>query len=179
MLIRILLAAGALLAVFIIIVALQPGEFRVARSATVDAPPPAVFAQVNDLHSWEAWSPWAKIDPNAKTTYGGPPAGLGARFAWSGNNKVGAGRMEIIESRPNELVRLRLDFERPMKGTNIADFTFQPDGYQTRVTWSMSGQKNFLAKAFGLFVNCDKMVGDQFDQGLAQLNSTVRAVAVK
>jgi hypothetical protein len=179
MLIRILLAAGALLAVLIIVVAMQPADFRVMRSATVDAPPPSVFAQVNDLRSWEAWSPWAKLDPNARTTYNGPRAGLGAGSAWSGNNQVGAGRMEIIESRPNELVRLRLDFERPMKGTNIADFTFQPDGYQTRVTWAMSGQKNFLAKAFGLFVNCDKMVGDQFDKGLAQLNSMVRAVPVK
>src|SRR6516162_8189874 len=133
MLIRILLAAGALLAVFIIIVALQPGEFRVARSATVDAPPPAVFAQVNDLHAWEAWSPWAKLDPNAKSTYEGPAAGTGASMKWSGNNKVGEGRMTIVDNRPGELVQIKLEFVRPFKTTNMAEFTFKPEGNQTSV----------------------------------------------
>ena len=159
----------AVLAVFLLIVAMQPSTFCVSRSATMSAPAVEVFPHVNDLHKWEAWSPWAKLDPNAKTNYQGPAAGVGAAFSWAGNHNVGEGRMTITESRPSELVTFQLDFEKPMKGTNTAEFTFKPEGNLTQVTWSMSGRKNFIAKAFGLFVNCDKMVAGQFDKGLADL----------
>src|SRR5713226_7353069 len=175
----ILIALAVIVVLFVIIVAMQPADFRITRSAAIAAPPEAVFAQVNDLHNWEAWSPWAKLDPAAKSTYDGPAAGVGAAFAWSGNNKIGEGRMTITESRPNELVRFKLDFLKPLKGTNTAEFTFKPEGNQTAVTWSMYGKNKFLSKAVGLFMNCDKMVGGQFEQGLAQMNSVTEAATTK
>jgi len=175
----ILVGIAIIVVLFVIIVAMQPADFRITRSATIAAPPEAVFAQVNDLHNWEAWSPWAKLDPAAKSTYEGPAAGVGAAFAWSGNNKIGEGRMTVIESRPNVLVRFKLDFLKPFKASNTAEFTFKPEGNQTAVTWSMYGKNNFLSKAVGLFMNCDKMVGGQFEQGLAQMNSVTEAATTK
>jgi hypothetical protein len=177
MILSILLGLTAVGAVLVVVVALQSPDFQVTRSATIPAPAEVAFAQVNDLHRWEAWSPWARLDPDAKNSYEGPSAGVGAAFAWSGNSKVGAGRMTITESRPNELVRFQLDFEKPMRGRNTAEFTFNPEGSQTVVTWTMSGTKNFIAKAFGLVMNCDKMVGGQFEQGLAQMSSVAKAAA--
>jgi uncharacterized protein YndB with AHSA1/START domain len=178
MLIKILIALAAIIVVLLIVVALQPSDFRILRSAVIGAPPAAVFPHVNDLHLWEEWSPWAKLDPNAKSTFDGPPAGIGASMAWAGNNKVGEGRMTITESRPNDLIRFRLDFFKPMKATNDSEFTFKPQGNQTAVTWSMSGKNNFMGKAFGLIVNCDRMIGSKFEKGLAQLN-TVATAGVK
>jgi uncharacterized protein YndB with AHSA1/START domain len=179
MLIKILIALAAILVVFVIIVAARPSDFRVTRSATLPASPEAVFAQVNDLHAWEAWSPWAKMDPTAKSTYEGPATGVGAAMSWAGNNKVGEGKMTITESKPNELIRFRLEFLRPFKATNIAEFTFKPEGNQTVVTWSMSGKNNFMFKAVGLFMNCDKMVGSEFEKGLANLKSVIEKTPMK
>ena len=178
MAIKLLLVFAVVIVGFVIFVAIRPSDFRIVRSALIGAPPDVVFPQVNDLHNWEAWSPWAKLDPNAKSTYEGPPAGNGAVFGWSGNKNIGAGRMTITESEPSALVRFRLDFFRPFKGTNLAEFTFKPEAGQTRVTWAMSGTYSFIPKAMGLFINCDKMVGDQFEKGLAELNSVV-ASAIK
>jgi uncharacterized protein YndB with AHSA1/START domain len=169
----------AVAAVFAIVVALRPADFNVTRSTTIAAAPETVFAQVNELHKWETWSPWAKMDPNAKTTYEGPAAGVGAAFAWAGNKNIGEGRMVITESRPNELVRFRLEFLKPFKGTNAAEFTFKPQGNNTLVTWTMSGKNNFITKAVGLFMDCDKMVGSQFEQGLASMKSIVESTAKK
>jgi hypothetical protein len=126
---------------------------------------------VNDFHNWTAWSPWAKLDPAMKQTYEGAPAGTGAVSTWAGNKDVGEGRMTIIESRPSELIRIKLEFFKPFAATNTAEFTFKPAGDQTAVTWSMAGEKNFMAKAFGLFMNMDKMIGDDFEKGLANLKS--------
>ena len=128
MLKKILIALAAIAVVFVGYVAMQPSEFRVVRTATVAAPTPDVFAQVNNFHNWEAWSPWAKLDPAAKATFGGPPAGPGAVFTWAGNDKVGEGRMTLKESRPSDLIRIKLEFLRPFKATNTAEFTFKPDG---------------------------------------------------
>ncbi len=177
MLIKILLAVVAVLAVLSVIVAMQPSEFRIARSATITAPPEVVFAQVNDLPKWEAWSPWAKIDPQMKQSYTGPSAGVGASYSWSGNNEVGEGSNTIVESRQSELVGMRLDFVRPFKGSNAVEFTFKPEGNGTVVTWSMSGERNFVFKARGLIMDCDKMCGDQFEKGLSQLKMVVEAEA--
>ena len=179
MLKKILIALAVIVVVFAVIVALQPSEFRVARTATISAPPPAVFAQVNDFHKWEAWSPWAKLDPAMKQTYEGTPDGTGAVYTWSGNNEVGEGRMTITESRPSDLIRIKLEFLKPFAGTSIAEFTFKPEGNQTMVTWSMAGKNNFMAKAFGLFMNMDKMIGGQFDKGLAQMKSVAESASVK
>jgi uncharacterized protein YndB with AHSA1/START domain len=176
---KILIVLSVIIVAFLILVATRPMDFRVARTTAIAAPTPIVFAQVNELKKWEAWSPWAKLDPNAKSSYEGPPAGVGAVFGWSGNKNVGEGRMTITESKRNELVRFRLDFEKPMKGTSTAEFTFETEGNQTAVTWSMFGKKNFMAKAMSLFMDCDKMVGGQFEQGLAAMKSVAEAEANK
>ena len=176
---KILLGIAAIIIVFLAVVALQPADFRVTRSITIAAPPEVVFAQVNELKKWEAWSPWAKLDPNAKNNYEGPAAGVGAAFAWSGNNQVGEGRMTITESRSNELVRFKLEFVKPMAGTSTSEFTFKPEGNQTTVTWTMSGKNNFVGRAMCLFMNMDKMVGGQFEQGLATMKSVAEAAGRK
>ena len=173
MLVKILIVVAVIVVVLIVIVALQPSDFRVTRSATMSAPAPAAFAQVNDFHKWEAWNPWGKIDPAMKQTYEGAPAGTGAIYRWIGNKEVGEGRMTIIESHPSDLIRIKLEFFKPFAATNTAEFTFKPEGNQTVVTWSMSGDKNFMAKAIHLFMNMDKMIGGQFDKGLAEMKSIV------
>jgi carbon monoxide dehydrogenase subunit G len=167
----------AAVVVLLVVIAVQPSSFRIERSATIAAPPAAVFAQVNDFHNWEAWNPWQKLDPNAKNTYTGAPAGPGATFAWQGNQDVGEGRMTIVESHPNDLVKIKLEFLKPFAATNTADFTFVPAGNQTTVTWAMFGENGFMAKAIGLVMNVDQMVGGQFEKGLADLKSTVEAKA--
>jgi uncharacterized protein YndB with AHSA1/START domain len=177
MLLIILIALATIILALVLIIAIQPSEFRVARTATISAPPSTVFAQVNDFHNWEAWSPWAKLDPAMKKTFEGSPAGAGAVYSWVGNNEVGEGRSTIIESRPHELIRITLVFVRPFACTNTAEFSFKPDGNQTTVTWSLAGKNSFMAKAVGLIMNMDKMVGGQFEQGLAQLKSVVETSA--
>jgi hypothetical protein len=177
MLKKIFIGIAVILVAFVVIVALQPSDFRIVRSINISAPPAAVFAQVNDFHNWEAWSPWAKLDPAAKATFEGPSAGKGAIFRWAGNEEVGEGSMMITESLPSALIRIKLDFLKPFEATNNAEFTFKPEGNQTAVTWSMEGQNNFIAKAFCLFMNMDKMVGGQFDKGLASMKSVAEAAA--
>jgi uncharacterized protein YndB with AHSA1/START domain len=152
---------------------MQPSEFRVARTATIAAPAPVVFAQVNDFHQWRAWSPYDELDPAMKRTYAGAPAGAGASYSWVGNGHAGEGRATIIDSRPNDLIRIQLDFVKPFAGTAFAEFAFRPEGDRTTVEWSLAGRNNFLAKAVHLFMNMDRMVGGQFEQGLAQLKSIV------
>ena len=175
MLTKIVIGVVVVIGVFAVIVAMRPSDFRVERSAVVSAPAPVVFAQVNDLHNWDAWSPFAKLDPAAKQTFEGPRAGTGAALAWAGNKQSGEGRMTITESRPNELIRFRLDFVKPFAVTNTAEFTFTPRGDQTAVTWSMSGRQNFMAKAFCMFMSMDKMVGGEFEKGLAQMKSVAES----
>ena len=181
MLLKILLgvaAAGALVVVVLaLIVAMQPSEFRIERSAVIAAPAPAVFAQVDDFHNWEAWSPWAKLDPAAKNSFEGAPSGKGAAFSWAGNNKVGEGRMTITERRPNELIRIKLEFLKPFDATNTAEFTFRPEGERTAVTWSMYGHNNFISRAVFLFVNMDKALDGEFEKGLASMKSAAEASA--
>jgi len=172
---KILIGLALLIAVFVVIVYRQPDQFRIERSALVAATPEKVFAQVNDLHNWEAWSPWSKLDPAAQNTFEGPEAGVGAIFRWVGNNDVGEGSMTIIESVPGSLVRIRLDFVKPFEDTSTAEFSFQPAGDQTSVTWSMYGENNFMSKAFCLFMDMDEMLGGQFELGLAQLKAVAEA----
>ena len=169
----ILIGLAALVAVFLVIVALQPSDFRFERSATMRAPAAAPYAQVNDFQKWRDWSPWEKVDPQLKRSYEGPPAGTGAQYAWVGNKDVGEGRMTIVESKPGELVRIKLEFFKPFAAVNDAQFSFKPAGDGTAVTWSMTGQNNFLAKAICLFVDMDQMVGGMFEQGLAQMKMAV------
>jgi len=154
-------------------VALQPNEFKVTRSATMAAPPAVVFAQVNDFHAWQDWSPWAKLDPNATATFEGPDAGPGAKFLWAGNDEVGEGSMTITESKPAERILIKLAFTKPYQDASDVEFTFKPDGDQTNVSWTMSGQHTFMSKAMCLFMNMDKMVGEKFEEGLASIKAKV------
>jgi hypothetical protein len=178
MVIKILIGLAILIAIFAIIVAMRPSEFAISRSATMTAPPPMVFAQVNDFHKWGAWSPWEKKDPAMKRTFEGPPAGIGSAYRWAGNKDVGEGGMTITESRPSNLIRIKLEFLKPMTATHTAEFTFKPQGAdRTDVTWTMTGRHNFMGKAFCMFMNMDKLVGPDFEQGLAGMKSVVESQA--
>jgi hypothetical protein len=174
---KILIALVLIIAIFLVIVALQPSDFHVERSATIAAPPAVAFAQVNDFHNWPAWSPWAKLDPACKYTYDGPASGRGASVAWAGNDEVGEGKMTILDSTPTELIRIKLEFVKPFAATNTAEFTFKPQGAQTNVNWAMFGQKNFMAKGMCLFMSMDKMVGKDFEKGLAQMKAVAEGPA--
>ena len=173
MLTKILFAIPVILALLVVVILLQPGDFRVTRTAAIPAPGSVIFAQVNDFRRWEGWSPWGKLDPAMKVTYEGAASGEGASYRWSGNRQVGEGRSTIVESVRDERIRMKLEFVRPFAGTNDVEFTFKPDGKQTLVTWSMSGKKNFICKAMGLLMNCEKMCGTQFEQGFASLRAIV------
>jgi hypothetical protein len=172
---KILLGLVAIIAFFLIIVATRPADFRVERSATIAAPAQALFEQVNDHHNFNKWNPFLTLDPNVKNTYSGPDSGVGAACAWDGNKDIGAGSATITESKPGELVRMRMDWIRPMAGVAMVDFTFKPEGDQTVVTWAMYGKNGFMGKLVSLFMDCDKMVGPQFEQGLTALGKTVTA----
>ena len=173
MLINILIVVVVAIALFLLFVALRPADFRVERSATIAAAPSVLFEQVNDHRKFTVWNPFMKFDPNVKNTYSGPDFGLGAVCSWDGNSKIGAGSATIIESKPDELVRERMDWLRPMKGTSTVEFTFKPVGEKTVVTWTMYGRNRFMGKLFSLFMDCEKMVGPQFEQGLAELGKLV------
>jgi len=175
MLKKILIALAAVVAIFVIVVAMQPSEFRVERSTTIAAPAETVFAHVNDFHKWEAWSPWAKLDPDAKISFEGPESGAGTIFKWSGNDKVGEGAMTLTESRPNDLIEIKTEFVKPFEGSINPDFAFKPEGEAPAVTWRMSGHHNFLEKAMCLIMNGKKMVGDDIEKGLTNLKSVVEA----
>jgi len=154
-------------------IAMQPSDYRIERSAAMSAPASAPFEQVNDFHNWEAWSPWLEADPEAKVTFEGPPSGASAIYRWEGNDQVGSGSMTLLESRPNELIRIQLEFLKPFPNACTAQFTFEPEGDQTVVTWSMFGKNGFTGKAIHLVMNMDKMIGDQFDKGLAKMKTVV------
>jgi hypothetical protein len=171
----ILLAIVLIALIFFVVIAGRPDEFVVLRSIKISVPPGKVFPHVNDLHKWQAWSPWVKLDPNAKNSYAGADSGTGAAMSWDGNKKIGAGRMTIIESVLNDLIRFKLEFIRPFRATNTAEFTFKPEGNQTVVTWTMLGKNNFFFKAFGLFMNCDNMIGKDFEKGLAAMKSVAES----
>ncbi len=179
MLIKILIGLAVILALVAIVAALQPAAFRVERSTTISAPIASVFARVNDLHQFKTWSPWEKLDPAMTTSFEGPPAGPGASYTWAGNAKAGEGRMSIITTQPNALIQMKLEFLKPFKATNTVEFSFKSVGDKTSVVWSMSGVNGFMFKVVGLFMNMDKMVGGDFEQGLANLKSLSEAGAVK
>lgn len=176
---RVLIGFGALVALLLLVVAVQPTEFRVARRTVIGAPPSAVFSEVNDFRRWAAWNPWATIDPGMTQTYEGAAAGVGAVHTWAGNHEVGAGRMTLTESRPNELIRVRLEFLRPFAATSLAEFAFEPVGDRTAVTWSLAGRNDFVAKAIHLVVSMDRMIGGQFEVGLARMEAVAEAAATR
>jgi len=173
MLLRILLGFVAVIALFLAYAATRPAAYRVERSLAIAAPPLALFGQVNDHRKFNAWNPFLKMDPNVKHTYGGPDSGVGAVCSWDGNGAIGAGSSTILESEPGELVRLRMDWKRPMEGVATVSFTFKPQGGKTVVTWAMEGKNGFLGKVVSVFMDCDKMCGPPFEEGLAGLGKIV------
>lgn len=177
MLKKILLGLVAALALFLAYAASRPADFRVERSATLAAPAAALFAQVNDPRNFNVWNPFMKLDPNVKNTYRGAASGVGATCSWDGNSEIGAGSSTIVESRPGELVRMRMDWKRPMEGTSTVDFTFRPAGDKTVVTWAMYGQNGFLGKVVSVFLDCETMCGPAFEQGLAELGKVAAAAS--
>ena len=146
------------------------GSYTVVRSVEVEAAPATCHDLVDDFHEWTAWSPWEDVDPQLHRTYSGPERGVGARYEWSGNRKAGRGSMEIVESTP-EQIRVRLLFEKPWKAENPVEFTFVPSGDGTRVTWTMTGDNRGAAAVFAKVVNMDKLLGKDFDRGLARLKA--------
>ncbi len=154
----------------------QPGMFRVERSALIDAAPDAIFPLIADFRAWTRWSPWEKLDAAPARTYAGPASGKGAVYAWEGR-KAGAGRMEVLEASPGRRVVIQLAFLKPMKQTNLAEFVFerQNDG-RTRLTWSMSGRHTVVSRLMHAVFNFDKMVGKDFEAGLAELKAIAEGV---
>ena len=157
------------------VLAQQPNDFRITRTQTFNVPPEKIFEHVNNLKRWNAWSPWARIDPKTVTKFEGPEAGVGAIMRWSGNNKVGQGSMTIIESKEPSIITLKMDFLKPMKAVNSAEFTFTTHGGETVVSWSIYGANPFVRKVFDAFLNCDNVVGTQFEKGLMNLKGVVEA----
>ena len=155
--------------------ATRPDTFRVERATSIQAPPEKIFALINDLHSWGAWSPYEKKDPAMKRSLSGAPNGKGAVYAWEGNKEVGKGRMEITESSPPSRVTMKLDFVAPFEAHNIVDFTLDPGGDATNVTWAIHGPSPFISRVIGIFCDMDRMIGKDFEAGLANL----KAVAEK
>src|ERR1039457_1351749 len=173
---KILIALVVVVAAFAIAVATRPAEFHIERSITACAPPASVFAQVNDLHAWAAWSPWEKLDPKMEKTHGGPPAGPGATYAWkSESGKVGQGRMTIEKSEAPVLVVVNLEFIKPFAATNTVTFRLEDATAGTKVTWAMDGRNGFMGKVFALLMNMDKTVGGDFERGLVGLKSVAEA----
>jgi Polyketide cyclase / dehydrase and lipid transport len=176
--IEIIVVLGVVLVLIVAVlafIATRPSNFIVERSAIISAPGDVVFGMINDFHQWGQWSPWDKRDLDMKKTYEGPSAGPGASYAWDGNKNVGMGRMTILDCKPGESVSIKLEFFKPFAGTNQTTFKLAPSGAGTRVNWSMAGKYNFMAKVFCLFMDMDKMVGKDFEQGLANLNTVAQA----
>jgi hypothetical protein len=155
----------------LIYAATKPNEFRVQRSLAIKAPAEKIYVQIADLKAWQAWSPYEKKDPGMKRTLSGAPNGKGAIYEWDGNKNVGAGRMEVIEANAPSKVTIKLDFLKPFEGHNTAEFTMVPAGDTTNVTWAMYGPSPFMMKVMGTFMNMDKMIGDDFAVGLANLKT--------
>ena len=150
--------------------ATRPDTFRVQRTASVNAPPDKIFALINDFRHWGAWSPYETKDPGMKRTLSGAAAGKGAVYAWEGDKNVGTGRMEIADASPSR-IRINLDFEKPFKANNIAEFIMEPNGGATNVTWALHGSTPYFAKIVHIFFDMDSMVGNDFEAGLAKLKA--------
>ncbi len=168
--ITIVLIIVALIAAVLTYAGTKPDTFMVRRAAVVAAPPEKIFPMIDDLHAQSAWSPFEK-DPNMKRTHSGAPRGKGAVYEWDGNRQVGAGRIAITNSTPPSKVILLLDMFRPFKAQNVVEFTLDPAGSGTNVTWAMKGRQPYMAKLMSTFMDCDKMVGSQFEEGLAKLKA--------
>jgi len=159
------------IAIVLILAMAKPDRFRVERAAAIKAPPEKIFALIDDFHQWRSWSPWEDRDPAMKRTYEGAERGKGAVYAWDGNKNVGAGRMEILTAAAPSTIVIKLDFIRPFEGHNTAEFTMQPQGGATNVIWAMHGPAPLMHKVMQVFMNMDRMIGKDFETGLANLKT--------
>jgi uncharacterized protein YndB with AHSA1/START domain len=171
---KIAIGVAAIIAIVLILAAMQPNDFKVIRSTTIKAPPEKIVPLIADFHQWGSWSPWEKLDPAMVRTHSGAASGKGAHYHWKGNDQVGEGHMEVLNVTPNA-VNIKLDFLSPFEAHNMADFVLDTKGDSTTVTWTMSGPANFMTKIMCLFTSMDKMVGPDFEKGLASM----KAVAEK
>jgi uncharacterized protein YndB with AHSA1/START domain len=169
------IALAVLIAIILIVAAMRPDTFRVQRSIDINAPAEKIFPLINDYRHWGSWSPYEKVDPAMQRTFSGAPNGKGSVYEWNGNKNVGRGRMEILDTTPSSKVVIKLDFFSPFEAHNTAEFTMQPKGNATNVTWAMQGPVPYMMKIMHMFMNIDRMCGDQFQQGL----TSMKAVAEK
>jgi hypothetical protein len=165
------IAIVVLIAAVLILAAARPGSFRVERATSIGAPPDRIFPLINDFKHWGSWSPYEKKDPAMKRTFWGEASGKGAVYEWDGNAQVGKGRIEIIDTSTPSRLTIKLDMIKPMEGHNIVDFTLEPHGAATKLTWAMRGSYNYTSKLIGLVLNMDKMIGRDFEAGLANLKT--------
>lgn len=175
MLSGIVIAVVVVIAAILIVAAMRPGAFEVKRSIVIDASRERIFPLIDDFNAWRTWSPYETKDPNMQRAFSGSPSGKGAVYAWDGNSQVGKGSIEIVDSIPPSQVTIKLDMLKPIEGHNIVNFTLQPQGEGTLVTWAMRGAYPFISRLIGLFMNMDRMIGGDFEAGLARL----KAVAEK
>lgn len=175
MMLTLLVIVAVLVIGFLVFVSTRPATFRYERRLAIAAPAAELFDQVNDLRRFQDWNPWAKLDPQCQVIYTGPTTGIGAAYEWKGNRKVGEGALTITDSRPHEFLRMRLEFRKPFAATNTGEFTFTPQGGGTLVVWAMHGENNFMSKLFNVFVDCEKMIGADFEKGLASLKALAEA----
>jgi len=172
MLKKILLVVISLTIVLVAIVAMQPSEFTVSRSLVISASDSAIFGEINNNRNFQKWSPWVKFDPEAKIAFEGPESGVGAIYSWEGD-KLGKGSSEIVGSTAYNSVAMKVTMEKPFSSVNSAEFKLEPQGTQTKVTWTFQGKKTFMTKLMGLVNNCEKMIGEQFEKGLSNLEGLV------
>ena len=177
MLQKVIIGLVVVLGAFALLVASRPAAFHIERSTTIEAPPERVFPLVNDFHAWPRWSPYEDRDPSMARDYAGADAGEGAVYGWDGNDDVGAGRMTITESAPNQRLAIQLEFLRPVVATNEVEFTFAPSGGGTRVVWAMDGRNGFVGKLIALLMDMDGMIGADFEKGLASLKAAAESGA--
>jgi uncharacterized protein YndB with AHSA1/START domain len=170
-LIYIAIAVGVVIVALLVYATTKPDSFRVQRTKEINAPAERIFPLIANLKSMNTWNPFVEPDPAIKIAYSGPDSGKGAAHTWSGNSKVGEGRIEITETAPPSRVAMQLVMVKPMKADNAVEFTLAPNGRGTNVTWAMSGKQPLLGKLMSLFIDCDRMVGSQFEKGLASLKA--------
>jgi len=171
MLKKIALIIVVMIVALLVFAATKPDTFSVQRTTTIKAPPEKIYPHLADFRSWAAWSPWEKRDPAMKKTHSGAAAGKGAVYEWEGNSEVGKGRMEITEASPPSKVAIKLDFLKPFESHNVTEFTLEPRGDSTSVTWAMRGPNHYIGKVMSIFVNMDRMIGQDFEAGLANLKA--------
>ncbi|WP_373987943.1 SRPBCC family protein [Duganella sp. BuS-21] len=167
---KIIIGLAVLILIVLAAAALQPASYSVTRSVAIKASPEKIQPLIGDFHQWVQWSPWEQLDPGMTRTFSGAPKDLGAVYAWQGNREVGAGRMEVISLTPLK-VGIKLDFYVPVESSSLTDFVLEPKGDTTQVTWTMSGNSDFMTKLMGVFVSMDKMIGPDFERGLAQMKT--------